>query len=289
MADRYLQHSADFERFLAQKQQQQVQQPQQQQEQPIWNPPDVPEQYYDFVEYDGETGRYRPKAPELMPYAQMVNDREDYIQSQFRGFRSNPYDFVWKGIEPRTKEFLSPIEQRLAALEGHFVERQTNDFLSGRESEYAILDEYGNVQNLTQKGQVFQEAFVRAPRDWSHTDRLSYAQDQADLHEIRQSRQQPQQQPPRQLPQRNQETGRFQPGQSQQPASQQPVVPQTPEQRNAEQKQRFLDRGLATTMHAPNRSASVAHAAAEEIARNPNADFKSLALETAKEMGVSLT
>jgi hypothetical protein len=290
---RYLPHVAEFEQFLAQRQQQQPQQ------QPAskFAPPEYDSKYDQFMEMDPRTGRYRSMVPELAGYAEQKNRYEEWRRETADRMLRKPDEFFWEVSQERIQKEISTRVQEI--LDARHAQEQINHYFTENAGEFFLLDQSGQPQRdfygnevMTPKGQAFVH-FATQARELGITNPLrvqQYAAQQVASHFGGQAV------PPQQQP--------AQPGQQVQQITQQPrspngqfapvspaAPPLTPQQRNETQKQTFLQGATRNRLngngHSPSPSQTVAAALNPSgPPQNGSLEFHEIAQQVMREQGV---
>lgn len=197
VANEYYAHTEDFERIREEKKKPKETEA----KEPVYNPPAIPRQYLNLLEKDTKTGMYRPPRdmPELSAVARKANERKQYEEEFFGGFREDPTSFIDKVYQPKLEERLKTVEERIfQRLQQEQSVRQQNEFLLQQETLWE-RDENGQPKLqydpatqqqqlvLSEEGRLLQH-FAQQARQQGVPEHLviQTAMDQKDLYLLRQ-------------------------------------------------------------------------------------------------------
>lgn len=311
----YREHQAEFEQWLASRQQP-APQPQAP-EKKSWEAPPLDPKWASHVRWDAESGQYVPRDMLSSPVAvEGMNRRAEWQRDQQQKFWDNPYDFIEQGLKPRFESMLAQTKQEAIAewqaqQREQSVRADTEQWLQQNAQYFYAMDAQGNALTdprtgemaLTPVGQTFQ-AYCYKVREMGVTDpihvrNLAMGMTQRDIaaYYSQQSAQQPQapvgvppaQGAPTGLPQPQNGApprgpdGKFIPASATQPP-QQPAFPMTAGQRSQAQIDAYTQRANGA-MRQPNYGNSEFAAAAAQAPQNPNATFGEMAIAELRNRG----
>lgn len=279
-------------------------QPAQPEKTPWWNPPQINEDWYKYLQVDQETGLYAapPNMPELIGYAHKINEYEQYVGERLQSFRSNPQQFIRDALSDHLQEFKQDLfkewkEQATREAEQVRIRQEQEAYERDNLAKLYVLDANGQpainpmtgAEVLTPYGEALSNQYQYAmSRGLPHDMAMQFATSIADAKcgaappESGSPGQVDQTRPALSIPRR--ENGQFapRPGNTQQPTAN----PPSPQEANAQRKEGFLERAINGGRHSANRGGTVVAEQNGGPVQDENSSFLDIAKRVAEQQGV---
>lgn len=139
----YVQHAADFQKYLAERQAAAQRDQASAQRQQLWQPPEYNPRWLEQLERDQQTGEVKVKPGADPTVLSKIRAYTDWKAEQEQKFWSDPYQFVLPGIQPQVEQL---VEQRVQAAIAQMQERQAVNAIVQQSQAYLYArDSQGNV------------------------------------------------------------------------------------------------------------------------------------------------